>query len=240
MSTSGVTTTGWVTAPGTAPASDGLGGDAVALEPQGRSRGDRIIEIVAVLLLGFATISTAWSAYESAQWNEMSTQSSRAAAEGQLEATRLFGLATQKVVYDSTIVGQYAAARGEGNQRLLSFYRQTLIRPEFAPVLQRWEAAVRAGRTPTPLSEDQDYLTPLFAEYRTTLDAALLNAQDAETAGATATAYIATTILLAASLFFAGVISSFSYRSARAMLLAASLVTLGLAASRLATLPVSW
>lgn len=239
MSTSGVTTTGWVTAPGAAPAADGSPWDD-AVGRAHLTRGDRIIEIVAVLLLGLATISTAWSAYESARWNEVSTQSSRAVADRQLEATRLFGLATQKITYDSTIIGQYAAARAQGNERLLSFYRQTLIRPDFRPFLVRWEAEVRAGRLPVPLSEDQDYLTPLFAEYNTAIAAATLNAQEAERAGQTATAYIATTILLAASLFFAGVISSFSYRSARALLLAAALVALGLAVSRLATLPVSW
>ena len=239
MSTSGVTTTGWVTAPGAAPAADVPGWDEAAARAS-LSRGDRIIEIVAVLLLGLATLSTAWSAYESAQWNEVSTQSSRTVADRQLEATRLFGLATQKITYDSTIIGQYAAARGQGNEGLLRFYRQTLIRPEFRPFLVQWEADVRAGRQPVPLSEDQDYLTPLFADYQTAIAAATLSAQEAEQAGETATAYIATTILLAASLFFAGVISSFSYRSARALLLAASLVALGLAASRLAALPVSW
>lgn len=239
MSTTAVTTSGWVATPSGAPASDGSSVDGVEVGVP-RSFGDKVIEIVAVLLLGLATISTAWSAYESAQWNEVGSQASRAASEQQLEATRLFGLATQKVAYDSSIIGQYAFARQQGNERLLTFYRQTLIRPEFLPVLARWEAEVRAGRAPVPLSEDESYTTPLFAEYRTALDAASRSAQEAEQAGSNSTAYIATTILLAASLFFAGVISSFTFRVARALLLAAALVALGLAVSRLAALPVVW
>ena len=46
------------------------------------------------------------------------------------------------------------------------------------------------------------------------------------------------TILLAVAMFFSGVVSTFRYRAARVLLLAASLATLGVAASRLASLPV--
>jgi hypothetical protein len=49
---------------------------------------------------------------------------------------------------------------------------------------------------------------------------------------------VSVTILLAAALFFSGVTSSFSYRPARALLLAAALATLAFAASRMASLPV--
>ena len=57
-------------------------------------------------------------------------------------------------------------------------------------------------------------------------------------AGTVASTYVSVTILLAAALFFSGVISSFKYRAARALLLAAALTALGVAASRLASLPV--
>jgi hypothetical protein len=52
------------------------------------------------------------------------------------------------------------------------------------------------------------------------------------------TGYVAVTILLAVTLFFVGVTTSFKYRPARALLLAAALATLAGAASRLADLPV--
>jgi hypothetical protein len=46
------------------------------------------------------------------------------------------------------------------------------------------------------------------------------------------------TILLAVTLFFAGVTTQFKYRPARALLLAAALATLAVAATQLADLPV--
>ena len=62
--------------------------------------------------------------------------------------------------------------------------------------------------------------------------------RQSQEAGTTASAYVSVTILLAVALFFSGVVSTFRYRAARMLLLAASLATLGVAASRLASLPV--
>ncbi len=203
-------------------------------------RAERIIEIVAVILLGISTIGTAWCGFEAARWSSTSADFARQTSDQHVESARLFGLATQKVAYDSTIAAQYAEAAANGNTRLLQFYRSSLVRPEFVPVLNRWEAEVRAGRSPTPLADDPQYIEAQFADYQKSVEAAEQSARDSQVAGDNSGAYVAVTILLAVTLFFSGVTSSFSYRPARALLLAAALATLALAASRLADLPVTF
>lgn len=203
------------------------------------SRAEKLIEIVAVLLLGLTTVGTAWCGYQATVWNGASSEYARTASDEQVEAARLFGLATQTIAYDSVITAQYAAAVAGGNTELERFYRSSLVRKGFRPTLDAWVADVRAGRQPTPLADDQGYVAAQLADYREASAAAQENNRLGAEAGANAAAYVSVTILLAAALFFAGVISTFRYRSARALLLAAALTTLAVAGARLAGLPVS-
>ena len=179
------------------------------------------------MLLGITTIGTAWCGYQSVQWSGASSDHAQAASDKHVEAARLFGLATQKVAYDSTTTAQYAAAVATGNTQLQNFYRSSLVRKGFLPTLDRWEAQIKAGQTPVPLADDPEYLDSQLADYRKVSNAAEEDTQLGIEAGATASAYVSVTILLAAALFFSGVVSSFSYRPARALLLAAALATLG-------------
>lgn len=199
---------------------------------------DRILEILAVLLLGITTVGTAWCGYQASQWSEQNADLARAASDQHVEGARLFGAAMQRVSYDSTIVAQYAQARAEGRQGLLKFYKETLVRPAFLPVLQRWEAEVQQGRTPTGLAEDKAYLADEFADYQKTVTAAADANRASQQASDTARDYVAITILLAVALFFAGVTASFRYRPARVFLLVAGLGTFAVAAVQLADLPI--
>ena len=52
-----------------------------------------------------------------------------------------------------------------GNTELADFYRQTLARPDFLPILDQWQAEIAAGQSPTPLTQDQDYLDALQDGY---------------------------------------------------------------------------
>lgn len=201
-------------------------------------RGDRPLEVLAVLLLGIATLGSGWCGYQSARWNGEEARWARASSNEHVEAARLFGQATQQVSYDSMVVGQFAQAVVLGDTELQDFYRRTLIRAEFEPVLRRWREQVEAGdTTPANLLEDQLYLDEQFAEYR----AAQQRASDAEVASAeagdTGTRYVLLTLMLALALFFAGVTTSFRLRFARLFLLAGAIVTVGYAAARLAALP---
>jgi len=201
--------------------------------------GSRLLEIIAVLLLGITTVGTAWCGYQSSQWNGAQTDLAREASDQRVEASRLFGVATQRISYDANIIGRYAEAEQSGNTALGQFYRTNLVRPPFLPMLDQWESQLRAGQTPTNLFEDPTYLNAQFGDYQKTTAQAEVLTQTSEEAGETANAYVITTILLAVALFFAGITSSFRYTPARAFLLILALGTLAFAATRLADLPVA-
>ena len=199
----------------------------------------RMLELVAVLVLGITTIGTAWCGLQAAQWNGRSSDMAQTASQRQTEGARLFGLATQRVSYDSTVAAKYAEASQQGNTALMQFYRQSVVRPEFLPVLDRWEAAVKAGDSAVGVFQDRAYLTAQFADYTQATEQALRATDESRQDGEIANGYVATTIMLAVALFFAGVTSSFRHRPARALLLLAALAATTFAAARLAGFPVT-
>lgn len=211
----------------------------MSTDPEPR-RNNRFLEVIAVLLLGITTVGTAWCGYQASQWNGEQGDLARESSDQRVEANRLFGLATQKTSYDSSIIAQYATAARSGDQQLMDFFKTSLVRPEFLPTLENWEAQVRAGGTPTSLFEDQAYLDAQFGTYREAVAKSEATGLASQAAGDTANSYVVTTILLAVALFFAGVTSSFQFTPARVFLLILGFATLGVAASRLADLPVIW
>jgi hypothetical protein len=204
-----------------------------------RSQPGRLIEIVTVLLLGVATVGSAWSAYQVARWNGVETDEARNSAVFRIEGSREFALATQLVTYDSATVAQVAAAAATDNQPLQDFLRQTLVRPGFAPVLESWQAQVDAGETPTNLLEDEEYLDDLFAAYITADEQAAAATELSEQAGTHADDYIQLTLFFASALFFAGITSSFANRLSKLMLLTGAGVILAVAGVLLASYPVA-
>lgn len=203
------------------------------------SFGERIIEVLAVLLLGIATVGTAWCGYQSSQWNGTQGDLARESSDQRVEASRLFGLATQRIAYDASVVAQYAQAVQAGNDKLAQFYRKSLVRPLFLPYLDKWQAEVAAGGTPPSLFEDPAYLDSQFKDYNVAVQKSEELTQESQRASEVSNEYVITTILLAVALFFAGVTSSFKYRPARVLLVILAVGTVAVAAVRLADLPIS-
>jgi hypothetical protein len=199
---------------------------------------DRFLELVAVLLLGITTVGTAWCGYQATRWNGEGGDRTAVAATQRLEGSRLFGLATQRVTYDSMVVAKYAEASQQRNVALQQFYRRSVVRPAFLPFLDRWEAAAKAGDSTVGVFEDEDYLAEQFADYNNAVVAAEAAARESQEADELAEAYVGTTILLSVALFFAGVTSSFMSRLSRILLLIAAIAAVAVAAARIGTLPI--
>ena len=202
-------------------------------------RRDRGFELVAVLLLGVATLGSAWCGYQASRWNGEESRLTSQSSNELVEGARLFGLAIQTVSYDSTVVAQYAQAVSSGNEGLQEFYRTTLIRPAFLPTLERWEAEIEAGRRPGHLLEDENYRNEQLADYEAVQARAAASSAEAQEAGENSDDFILIAVLFASALFFAGVTTSFRLRSAQALLLLAAGMTIAYAAARLSGLPVA-
>ena len=213
---------------------------AVSSRSASARRGNHLFEVLAVVLLGVATVGSAWCGYQASRWNGEESDHAREASDLQVEASRQFGLATQIVSYDSNMVAQYAEAVVAGDEELQAFYRESLMRPAFLPVLDRWQDEVQgSGDSPPNLFEDEEYIEGQLLDYRTTTAEAEAAVAESDEAGATADDYVLTTLLLASALFFAGITTSFRVRFAQLLLLTGSAVTIAYAASRLAELSVA-
>lgn len=200
------------------------------------------MEIVTVAILGVATVASAWCAFQSSRWNDTETSFARDATDLRVEQSRLYAQATQTVAYDSTIAAGYASALADKNEQLQEFFRQSLIRPGFMPVIERWEAQAGDGSSSvatTSLFEDEDYLTGLFGNANE-VDAQVTEASgNADEASSNGQDYLLTTLFMASALFFAGVVSSFRAPTARIMLLMAATLLLALGAARIVDLPIA-
>jgi hypothetical protein len=204
-----------------------------------RSHPGRLIEIITVLVLGVATVGSAWSAYQVSRWNGVETDEARASAVSRIDASREYALATQIIAYDSATVGQYAAAVAADNQELQDFLRSTLVRPGFLPVFESWEAQLAEGQTPTNLLADQDYTGDLFAASAAADAEAAATTVRSEKAGANADDYIQLTLFFASALFFAGITASFSNGISKFLLLSGAGAILAVAGVLLAGYPVA-
>lgn len=201
-------------------------------------RGNRLLEVTAVCILAVATLGSAWCAYQAAQWNGESTRLARSSSESRLEASRLFALATQTISYDTNTIGLYATAVASGDEVLADFYLDALVREAATPIVERWSDDIDRGRSPTPLLDDDEYLGDLLAPYEEASARAERASLGASDAGETANSYVLATVLLAVSLFFAGVTSSFRMRTVKIVLLAAAGFALAFAAANIADLDV--
>jgi hypothetical protein len=216
-------------------------GPKVGIDTGSRPRGGRSgIELLAVMLLGIATVATAWCGVQSSKWNGRETDEARIAGLARIESSRLSAVAAQRVAYDAQVTAQFAAAVAGRNEALQTFIRDNLVRPDYQPRLDRWLADVRAGTAGTEnLFENEEYLAEQAApaqEAAGESDAAMRRADEASKNGDD---YLVVTLMTASALFFAGVTTSFSGRMPRLLLVALAAGTLVLVAAVLAGLPVA-
>jgi ABC-type Fe3+-siderophore transport system permease subunit len=199
----------------------------------------RIIEIVTVALLALATVGSAWSAFQVSQWNGVETDAARQSASFRIDASREYALATQTVAYDAAAVSQYAQAVSSDNANLQLFIRETIVRPAFLPILDRWEEQIAAGELPTNLLQNQEYLDGLLEPSRDLDAKALAASVQSEDAGSTGDDYIRLTLFFASALFFAGITASFRTRLPKLLLIVAAGATLAVAGALLVSYPIA-
>lgn len=200
---------------------------------------DRFLEVVAVILLGIATVGTAWCGLQSALWNGEQDDLSNRLSDERIEANRLFGAAAQSMSYDASTLAQYATAIRDDDARAQRFYRDVLMRPQFVPFVERWQRDFEAGGQPQNILEDQEYVAAMRGPFEAADAQVQQVTEAAEQAGQNADSYVLLTVVLAASLFFAGVTSSFRFPVVRLLLLTGSLACVGLAAAQLVDLPIA-
>jgi hypothetical protein len=202
-------------------------------------RGDRRLELASAILLACAAVATAWAAYQSRQWTGEQSQGYSKATAARIAENRFAALASRQVQIDVATFIQWVNAHQEGRPALAGFYRAR-FRDEFRPALAAWLATRPFGNPhapATPFAMPQYHLTATAKSQALELRAAAVS-QRAKDANARADDYMLAVVLFASALFFGGVSTKLSTRSARLLTLGLGWALLVGTLIFLATLPV--
>jgi hypothetical protein len=202
-------------------------------------RNERIMELVATLLLALATLGIAWSGYQGARWNGEQAEQYAEANTARNLANRAATTGAQERTQDLLNFNRWLEVTTEGNQELSNLYERR-FRPEFRPAFEAWLAD-------DPLNNPAAEASPLRQpEYKL---ADLEKSNELENqgnehfeSGKDATentdSYVLTTVFFAAVLFFAGISMRFVWQRMRIAVLVLGSVFLAYAIVLVARLPI--
>ena len=198
------------------------------------------LEVIATILLAFATVATAWSGYQASRWNGEQAKAFSRAGATRVESAKADSLANAQTQVDVATFTQWVDAYALEQTMLADFYFKR-FRAEFKPAVDAWVAT-------RPLRNEDAPLTPFaMPEYqlaaREEAERLETEAETLAAAGRTnvqrATNYVLCVVLFAAVLFFAGIGTKLESVTLRRVLLGFGVVLFVGTLVWLATFPVS-
>jgi hypothetical protein len=203
-------------------------------------RRERVLEVVAAVLLGVVAVATAWSGYEATRWSgEQSAQYATASAL-RVQAAEDLTVTRELRLYDLIMVNSWLDARSRGDAELADLYERR-FRPEFSATFRAWLALDPFNRSDAPPG-------PLFMPGYAQSLGSRANALEADAARAFSDgqdanehgdAYVLATVLFATVLFFTAMADRFIWPTIRAIVLATAIVVLVVGVYQLAVLPIT-
>jgi hypothetical protein len=205
----------------------------------GASRNERVMELVATLLLAIATLGIAWSGYQGARWSGKQAEEYSASNSARAHANRFAIAGAQDRTQDLLNFNRWLEVTTDGNQELAELY-QRRFRPEFLPAFDAWIASDPVNN-PTaessPLREPQ-YRVANF-EHSVALDKqGDEHFDEAKDATEHTDNYVLTTVFFATVLFFAGISMRFVWLRMRVAVLVIGTIFLVYAIVLVARLPI--
>jgi hypothetical protein len=184
-------------------------------------------EVVTVAILALAALATAWSGYQASLWDGIQASNYSQAAGARTNGAQQRTAANQFRLADLSVFENYVDARIDGDDELAGFYLQR-FRDEFRVAYDAWIAL-------DPFNNPEAPASPLgMPEYQLAADAEAdrLEARAdelfaaGEAANTDSDVYTLTTLLFAASLFFAAISERFEFVIAKVVLLSVAVVAL--------------
>ncbi len=206
------------------------------------SRWDRwepLAEVIATVILAFATLATAWSGYQSARWGGVQSTKYSQAGALRTESTRASTQAGQIIQVDIGLFTNWINAYAEENQVLTDFYEKR-FRPEFAVAFEAWLATKPrtnpdAPKSPFAMSE---YVVSQRQEADRLEKEASLTFEEGSAANQISDDYILNTVVLASVLFLAGVQTRIKSVPMRMLIVILGLIILTFGLVNIATYPI--
>jgi hypothetical protein len=186
------------------------------------------VEVLVVILLSLATVSTAWSAYQATRWSGDQAISSGRADALRTESTKLSNRANALSIIDVQLFTGWVDAVNQDDTRRADFLR-TRFRDEFKPAFDAWHASAPQGVIPAGSPFDlPEYTLETEAESDRLTREAAANVEASREANQRGDNFILVTVLFATVLFFGGTVGKIqSVRIRRMLLVLAGTVWVG-------------
>ena len=206
----------------------------LAVEPRKRKPA---LEILTALLLSFATVGSAWCAYQSKLWSGAQNARTNASFRAGRDSALKNLAAIQARTFDASMFIQFIEARAEGNQKLENFLRKR-FRGDMKPALEAWlirENDPSAPASPFQMAEYAQTELVEAAQKNEVADKALAAAREARKISDNYTLH---TVLFASMLFFGGISRSFASRRIQLLLMLAAILLFIGTLYTMGTLPI--
>jgi len=212
----------------TDPTADGGNGTSLG-EPQvhadaspsasGRQPLARSVEVLVVILLSLATVSTAWSAYQATRWSGEQAINSGQANALRAESVKMADKANATRMLDVLGFLAWVGAVSEGDAKRSDFL-EARFREEFLPAFEAWDNSAPKGVVPkgTPF-EMPEYRLAEEAESERLAEDAAAHVERSKEANQIGDNFILVTVLFATVLFLAGTVGKIQSVRIRRMLL---------------------
>jgi hypothetical protein len=200
---------------------------------------ERVMELIATLLLALATLGIAWSGYQGARWNGESAEQYSASNAARARANRAATAGAQDRTQDLLNFNRWLEVDTDGIQQLADLY-QRRFRPEFLPAFEAWVASDPVNNPnaeSSPLREPQ-YKVANLERANEREKQGDEHFEEGKEATEHTDSYVFTTVFFATVLFFAGISMRFVWQRMRITVLVLGTIFLAYATVQVARLPI--
>jgi len=207
--------------------------------PSRFDRWEPLAEVVATIVLAFATLATAWSGYQSSRWGGVQSTSYSQAGALRTESAVASTQAGQLTQIDIGLFTNWVNAYAAENQPLVDFYQER-FRDEFKPAFNAWLATDPTNNPEAPASPFfmPEYQLSLAEEADRLVTEAEAKFAQGTIANQNSDNYVLNTVILASVLFLAGIASRFKAMAARWVIIIFSLAILTYGLINIFTYPI--
>ncbi len=186
--------------------------DAAFIEQRRADRIRQWMELLSAMLMAAATIATAWSAYQSSEWNGEFSSHSTAATTAIVRVGKLSNIALQRTSLHVNLFVQWVTALKDGDTPRADFLLNRFPEPLKAAAIS-WQSTNPFTNPHAPASPfDMPEYVIMESRDADRWDATAIDEfAAAERASATSSRYMMFTIIFASVLFFAGISGKFRW-----------------------------
>lgn len=202
---------------------------------------DRVLELVTVFVMSLMVVLTAWTGFQSTQWSSVQSEHYSRASAARTESARASATAGQQTTLDVAVFIAWTEAVADGDERRADFvYERFPDRLRVATDAWVDLAPLDDPDAPGTPFELDDYVVAAADEAAEWVLDADEHLDAASAAGSNTGHYVATTVVFATVLFFAGMsVKLVSRRNRLAVLTLAGIGTVA-GIAMLLTLPVEF